>query len=66
MKKEYALYKGDEFIDLGTKEYLAKILKVEPKTIIYLTSPTYRKRIEKSKKGISNSHIVIKIEPDKV
>lgn len=24
MTKEYAMYKGDKFIDLGTVEYLAK------------------------------------------
>lgn len=24
---EFAVYKGDKFIDLGTKEYLASILK---------------------------------------
>ena len=60
MKKPiYALYKGDEFIDLGTKQYLANLLKVKPETINFYMSPTYRKR---NKKG--NNYIVIRIEED--
>ena len=62
MKKPicYALYKGDTFIDLGTKEYLANLINVDPKTIVFYMSPTYRKR---NKKG--NNYIVIRIEEDK-
>lgn len=60
MKKPiYALYKGDEFIDLGTKQYLANLLNVKPETINFYMSPTYRKR---NKKG--NNYIVIRIEED--
>lgn len=44
--KMYALYKGDKFIDLGTKEYLANKLGVKPYTIYFYTSPTYKKRIK--------------------
>lgn len=42
----YALYKGDDFIDMGTAEYLAKILNVKKKTIQYLASPANLRRIE--------------------
>lgn len=62
METEYALYKGDEFIDLGTKEYLAKILNVTPRTIYYYSTPTYRKRVEDRKKDTTQSYITIKIE----
>lgn len=34
----YALYKGDTFINLGTKEDLAKELNVMPKTIKFYSS----------------------------
>ena len=44
--KYYALYHGDNFIDLGTKEYLAKLLNVNVKTIKFYMSPTYRKRVK--------------------
>lgn len=40
----YALYHGDTFIDLGTKEYLAYILNVKIRTIDFYMSPTYKKR----------------------
>ena len=40
----FALYRGDQFIDLGTKQYLANLLGVTIKTITFYSSPTYRKR----------------------
>lgn len=57
--KYYALYKGDEFVDLGTKNYLAKVLNVKEETINFYMSETYKKR---NKKG--NCYIVIRIEDD--
>lgn len=43
-KQEYALYKGDEFIDLGTIEELAERMGVAPKTIRYYQTPIYKKK----------------------
>lgn len=62
MSKEniYAVYKGDEFIDLGTKKELAKKLNIKPGSIHFYSTPTYRKRI----KDETNSLIVIKIDDD--
>lgn len=62
MKKQiiYALYKGDQFIDLGTKEHLAKLLNVTPKTIKFYASPSARKRI----KNYSNAMFCIRIEEE--
>ena len=54
--KEYALYKGDEFLQIGTIKELAEYLNVKPKTIQFYASPTYQKR----NKG--NNYIVIKVE----
>ena len=54
--REYALYKGDTFIDLGTKEYLAKLLNVKKDTITFYGSPTYRRRTK------DNAYIVIPIK----
>jgi len=56
---EYALYKGDEFLALGTKEDLAEFLGVKVKTINFYRTKTYLKRIEKSK---NERYIVIKVE----
>lgn len=62
MKKEniYAVYKGDEFIDLGTKKELAKKLNIKLSSMKFLITPTYRKRI----KNKNDSLIVIKIDDD--
>ena len=56
-KQEYALYKGDEFIDLGTVTELAKRNGLSERTINFYSSPAYLKRIKKKDKCL----IVIKI-----
>ena len=60
MRKEilYALYKGDEFITIGTKKQLAEYLGVAVRTIGFYSTPTYQKR--NNYKG----WIVIRIEDD--
>lgn len=62
MSKEniYAVYKGDEFIDLGTRKELAEKLNLKPDTVKFLSTPTYRKRI----KNRPNALIAIKIDDD--
>lgn len=52
----YALYHGDNFIDMGTKEYLASLLRVSKRTIEFYMSPTYRKRTN------YRGYIIIKVE----
>ena len=42
----YALYKGDEFIDLGTKKELAKKYNIKEHTIVFYASPAYKRRIK--------------------
>lgn len=49
--KEYALYNGDIFVDIGTKSELAQRLNVKPETISFYASPSYHKRFEKSPEG---------------
>lgn len=41
---EYALYKGDELLGIGTAKELAKMHGVKEKTIYFYTSPVYKKR----------------------
>ncbi len=52
---DYALYHGDTFIDIGSKKYLADLLKVKENTITFYMSPTYIKRTN------AKGYIVIKI-----
>ena len=56
-KRIYALYKGDNFIDIGTLEYLANLLGVKRKTIYFYSTPTYLKRVPDE----NNRYIVIEI-----
>lgn len=52
----YALYHGDKFIDMGSKYYLAELLGVKVKTILFYSSPTYLKR------NNGNGWVVVKVE----
>jgi hypothetical protein len=42
--KEYAVYKGDEFIALGTLEELSKLLNVKMESLRWLSTPSAIKR----------------------
>lgn len=44
MKVIYVLYKGDEVIDIGTKEELAERHGVSQETISFYASPTHKSR----------------------
>lgn len=60
----YAVYKGDKFIDEGTRYELAEKLGVKEDTIIFYASPANKKRIEKRKSN--NSLIAIAIDKVKI
>lgn len=62
MKKEYALYKGEDCLAIGTIKEIADELKVQYKTVVYYGTPTYKKRRKNSKKG--NYRTLIKLEED--
>ena len=42
--KEYAMYKGDELLYIGTHRELAEQHGVSPRTITYYKTPSYKKR----------------------
>lgn len=46
---EYALYKGDHLLEIGTVEYLSKKLGLTKKTLHYYHTPTYKKRTSEKK-----------------
>lgn len=52
---EYAIYRDDEFLFVGTLEECAEFLSVKKETVKWLTSPSSRKRMRK---------IAIKIEEE--
>lgn len=65
-EKIFALYKGEEFIDIGTAKEIAKRRGVTPEFIKYLSTPANLKRIDtrKNKNRISNAMICVKIEEE--
>lgn len=48
--KEYALYKGEEILAIGTIKEIAEKMGVKKRTIKFYLTPTYRKRIKGSEK----------------
>lgn len=47
--KEYALYKGEEIIAMGTKREIAEQLGVSASTIGYYGTPVYARRTSDSR-----------------
>ena len=43
-KNEYAIYKGDSFLFLGTVEEIANHFGVKKSTVYFWNSPAYKKR----------------------
>ena len=42
--KEYALYKGETMLAIGTVNEIADEIGVKPETVHFYSSPTYQKR----------------------
>ncbi len=59
-RKEYALYKGEDLIMIGTIEEIAKAQGVKRKTILFYQTPAYLKRHEKS--HIGNYKVLVKLD----
>ena len=43
--KEYALYKGEEILAIGTIEEIAKKMNIKKETVKYYQTPVYKKRL---------------------
>lgn len=48
MNKEYALYKKEECLAIGTIKEIAEKMKVKVRTIYFYTMPTYKRRCKNS------------------
>lgn len=48
-EKVYALYKGEELLEIGTKKELAERFGVKVKTISFYNTPSYTKRTRPEK-----------------
>lgn len=61
-KKEYALYKGEELLEIGTIKEIAKKQGVKERTISFYRTPTYLRRRASSKTG--NYKVLVSLEDD--
>lgn len=66
MEKIFALYKGEEFIGIGTAKELAVKRNVKPGFIRYLSTPANKRRIanRKNNNKPSKALISVKIEEE--
>ena len=60
--QEYAIYKGEEIICMGTAKEIAKKLNIKPKTVQFLSTPAYLKRVERKRiYNCNNCMIAVKL-----
>ena len=59
---EYALYKGDEFVDIGTIRQLSKSLGIKENTLRYLASNKHYERVASRKASEYGSLIAFKLD----
>jgi orotate phosphoribosyltransferase-like protein len=62
---EYALYKGEEILSIGTMKEIAKELEVQYRTIKYLTTGAYKRKLAK-RKNPKNYRILVEIDESEV
>lgn len=63
-KREFALYKGDKFLDIGTREELAEKFNVSVDTITFWSTPANLKRLSSRKIKESKAMIAVKLGYD--
>ena len=51
MTVEYALYRGDEFLDIGTIKELSKRYNISVKTLRWYSTPCYKNKIKNKNKS---------------
>ena len=59
----FALYRGDEFVDVGTAEEIAKRLGCKPDTIRFYATPSYQARLKDRDKRLIAVRIDEEDEP---
>lgn len=57
--KEYALYKGEELLSIGTIREIANELNVKPDTVRFYGTDSYKRRLEKRKSFKNARELVV-------
>lgn len=63
---DYALYKGDELLSIGTVEEIAKRMGIKKKTIAHYKTPTYLRKIASRKSGGENAMVLVGIDDEEM
>ena len=61
--KEYALYKGEDLIAMGTASEIAKETGVKRTTIYHYKTPAYQRRAEK-RKNSKSVRVLVELDDD--
>lgn len=62
--KEYAFYKGENLLAIGTLEEIAREMGVAKMTMFYYKSNAYLKRLEREDRLNGNVRILIPLDED--
>ena len=62
-KKEYALYKGEELLSIGTIEGIASDIGTSVQNVKYYNTNAYKRKLAKRKRGV-NHRVLVEIEED--
>lgn len=57
-RQEYAVYKGEEFICMGTAREVAEKLGIKPKTVQFLSTPANIRRVESSPRKEKHKRLI--------
>lgn len=61
--KEYALYKGDTLLCMGTISFIARTMGVKRESIAYFRYPAYQRRLEK-RGACKNVRVLVDLSED--
>lgn len=63
MAAEYAVYKGEQLLVMGSAHHCAEFLGVQPETIYYYTTDAYQRKLEK-RGSRENVRIAVRIDDE--
>lgn len=62
-KAEYAIYKGERLLAMGTAAHCADILGVKPETVTYYTTGAYERKLA-NRKNPANCRVGIRLDSE--
>lgn len=60
--EEYALYKGEEILAIGTVPYIARVTGVKEQTISFYKTKSYKNRLKKRNALDGNVRVLVSLD----